>query len=366
VKCQAAELCLDTLGAGKYCDQLIAAVLADKITCIGYLVGTFDDDAQCLQRIVATNKLKSARIHLLNGPGLRNRALGAYEPHRRHTVATFSAAVERGDKDVTTAIAERAKKIESITKGKLRCLLSGVLEHDLSTKAAAKVVEILRANAPSCRVVNNPVSLRAAVLPNTIHELHGEKPSLKAPCVVSLDGIRAVAVDMPAYLKRYQHCEQIFVWDQELNCRVEGAFIDPRLRKACPTKQQFDSLLSYLDPANLKRTPAPQKIRGCSKVLKTQDGYRTGFVWKVGDHPRPGKQTVTIFPSSERWDRVRFVANGKIVDEPRFCGIANENRQHWCSNKLARQLPEGVVVQASKGRQITCRVLTNLKSGRVD
>lgn len=368
VEARAAELCLDTLGAGKYCDQVVRAVESGQVNCLGYLYGTFDDNGACLKKLANTGKVSTLRVHLLNGPGLRNRALGSYEPHRRFDIKSFSAAVERGDPAATRDLIARARDVEEATRGKIsKCFISGVLEHDLSNKAAQKVVDLLRIHAPSCRVVNNPLSSSAAVLPNTVHELHGEKPGLKGSCIVSLDGKRASSVDIGAYLRRFAHCEQVHIWDQELNCRTEGKFVDPRKRTACPTAQQFASLADYLNPSFSKASaPTAAVIRGCAKVLKANDGYKTGFVWKTADHPRPGKQSVTVFPAAERWDRVRFVSGGKVIDEPKFCGIANENRQHWCSNKLARQLPAGVIVQGIKGRQIACRVLSNPKSGRID
>lgn len=373
-----AELCFDFLGLDKYCKVATSFIDKHKIGCVGYLFNTFADEPRCLEQITKNTSVKTIRVHLFNGAGLRNKKLGNYEGFRGD-IPTFNDAIQKRNPGLLKIFIDRAKRIEKITKdNNLTCYLSPVLEDNLEAPQRLFLANLLRTYAPSCKVVINPVNHNVARVENSIHELHGydiKIPNGNNNCAVSLDGITE-PVDLKAYLTKYATCNLVFLWDQSFNCRKEGTFIDPRKRpeKDCTTASILEKYMSQVLVPKTRELPKtnPEDLKRCNKIIKAEDGYKKGFVWKISDHPRPGKQTVSVFPitNSARFEKVRIVDNRKVIDTLTFCGWANpeggKNRQHWCSNKKNNQIPSGAILQSILNKKIDCRVLDNPRSGRID
>jgi len=202
---------------------------------LGVLWRTFGTDLPKIERVLQSGKISVLRIHLLNGPGLRNNQLGPYESLWGLSLSEFRKLVRRRDPGILGIIAGEASSVcESIASRfpKVTVLCSPILEHNLSEEEFRIVFDVTSKAAPSTKIVDNPVSLTARQHPQALLELHG-RPKINAD-IVSLDGEQPKAGESPeSYLRDYPSTQVVFWWTSEMNCRTPGPFLDPRSRKAC-------------------------------------------------------------------------------------------------------------------------------------
>lgn len=229
-----------------------ARAFAEKLpegAAVGSLDWTFGTSLRPVESLLRTGRVSAYRVHLFNGPCLRNRICGRYEPHAGRTVRGFSDAWERGGRGpLRRHLARRTKAYCALFARHpgTQLLISPTLEHNLSRKAFRRQAAVVREACPAATVVDNPVGGVAAT-PGFVTERHGRRLSLKAPCVVSLDG-ETGAVDLGRFVADHRQCLS-FLWTSPLNCRrTAGPFVDPRSRPAsdCPGPGEVARLLAAL------------------------------------------------------------------------------------------------------------------------
>ena len=112
-------------------------------------------------------------------------------------------------------------------------------------------------------IIDNPVGgVKTSGLGLKV-ERHGVKATVSAPCNVSLDGDSVEDIDLPAYKSRFAKCESVYVWSRVLNCRLaSGSFVDPRKRKACPSRDQMRAMFEYMKPL-----PTAPMVAECRAVV---------------------------------------------------------------------------------------------------
>ena len=222
------------------CDAVVAAFGRAPIV-FGYLENTFGNDRRCLNRLLDHGRFAAVRVHLFNGPCVRNRRCGPYEVLAGETTGSLDRKLAAGDAALLGRMRAEMVRVRDllaphVRPGK-RYLVSGVLEHDIrDTGGARRVVQMARDvfSPLGFRVVNSPYS-GATRVGADLREGHGSNPTLSAPCVADLDGTEVS--DFAAYANRYQQCAMVLGWNTEMNCLADGeAFRDPRDRRNCPTR----------------------------------------------------------------------------------------------------------------------------------
>lgn len=197
----------------------------------GWLENSFGSECACVDRMLATEKRKVIRVHLLNGPCMRNRRCGRHEAFYGYTAASASRAIVRGRGRVVkrfSAILERTKERLSRANGKVTCYVSPCLECDLYDRARVRLANLVSAALPNCNLVDSPHS--GSCLRGTVCEGHGENPSVSVPCIVDLDGKSAAEVDLNKWVAKYGSCDLRFIWYPWMNC-IGSRFVDPIKRK---------------------------------------------------------------------------------------------------------------------------------------
>src|SRR6185503_8553950 len=79
------------------CDAVIAA-FGDRPIAFGYLEGTFGTDRRCLNRLLDHPRFAAMRVHLFNGPCIRNRRCGGYEVLAGETTTSLDKKLAEGNK----------------------------------------------------------------------------------------------------------------------------------------------------------------------------------------------------------------------------------------------------------------------------
>jgi hypothetical protein len=216
----------------------------------GNLDWTFGTSLRPVRAVLATGRVKLWRSHFFNGPGLRNGQLGRYEPHFGYSKQGFSKAWERNDRKLVMHLTNRVRKYCDLFSQFPSVILelSPTLEHNLSPRAFRAQARVVAQACPSAVIVENPVGGVNAAKGFKL-ERHGINARVDAPCNVSLDGDSVEDVDIVDYKRRFAKCETTYVWSRTLNGRLaEGSFIDPRSRKAWPTKNHLRALFEFLKP----------------------------------------------------------------------------------------------------------------------
>lgn len=250
------------------CEALIDSIKSVKDFRYAWLYNTFDNvsDGANLKCVEKLNKLKQTtmmQVHLINEPCHRNKNCGQYEFLYDITVSDYQKRLIEKDLTLLTKldayISLSAKRILPTLSDSIQCYVSPGLESNLNQLAANTLIEITKKHyGKRCQVAWNPVNNNKFSEPieGTIHELHGSKQTLKAPCIANLDGEDIEFLDRKSYingdklaedktkdyLKKYQHCKAAFLWIAEDNCIHKGATLDPRDRTNCTDKKLQNEL----------------------------------------------------------------------------------------------------------------------------
>jgi hypothetical protein len=198
---------------------------------VGWLEDSFGSSCQCANTILSQDKPKTIRVHLANGPCLRNRRCERQDVFFGYTIASAARAVKipssrlRKRLDV---LATRLKQRIEQSKGPLTCYVSPVLESDFNGPIRKTLLSAVSAILPSCIMVDNP--LRAACVAGIVCERHGINPSLRKPCIADLDGTEAKsALDLNRYNANTRQCDVQFYWTAWMNCN-SGSWRYPSAR----------------------------------------------------------------------------------------------------------------------------------------
>lgn len=222
------------------CDASIRAFDGQPVIRVGWLEQTFGSTCPCADRLLSDTRPKIVRVHLSNGPCLRNKRCGPYEVFSGETVASANRKVKRGDRVLLAKferVAIRLKNRLAKARG-VTCYVSPMLESDLDERARAILRNITSSHLPGCRLVDSPH--RRPCLKGSYCEGHGPSPSLRRPCISDLDGVSVEQVSVTNFLRATKQCDMQFIWARGFNCLKPSdvPFIDPR-RRDCRRSEGF-------------------------------------------------------------------------------------------------------------------------------
>lgn len=223
----------------------------DKLSVIrsGWLEQTFGRACPCADKLLKDKRPKEIRVHLVNGPCLRNRRCERGEVFHGFTVASANRDLKRPDSTIAKRfdkLAQRLKERLSRARGALVCYVSPVLEADIKEEQRLALHRIAGAYLPHCTLVDNPHN--RPCLPDTVCERHGDNPKVKAPCITDLDGVSAYDTHLPTYLRKTAKCDLTYLWAHGFNCNKQGAsFSGPPKRRNCAgATQDIEKLVKWL------------------------------------------------------------------------------------------------------------------------
>jgi len=217
---------------------------------LSYLERTFGDNCFCVNRLLKDPRPKIVRVHVMNGPCMRNKRCGRYEPFYGYTIASANRDILRGGKLLKKyqLLLEQVKK-RFTGVNKLTCYVSPCLECDLNERARRVLGNLVSATLPTCNLVDNP--LKSSCIKGYTCEKHGDAPRVDRPCIVDLDGTDGSKVDIKKWMAKYSHCDLRYYWEPWMNC-IRGQFVDPRERNCNYNQSIFEGALcrSFLLPSS--------------------------------------------------------------------------------------------------------------------
>jgi hypothetical protein len=216
---------------------------------VGWLEQTFGERCPCADKILQDQRPKEIRVHIANGPCLRNRRCGRYEIFYGQTIASANRRVVKGNKLLLGKfhkVLDRLAARLAASRGPLTCYVSAVLESDLNEKARSILYRLTANRLPDCVVVDNP--LRGKCIRGAVCERHGQYPGLDRPCIADLDGEAGEKISRPHFLERTRGCDLSFLWSPRMNCNGfdTSVFIDPRKRNCAYPRAYYEGLIGWL------------------------------------------------------------------------------------------------------------------------
>lgn len=212
------------------CDKTLATWQGKPIT-VGWLEDSFSATCDCADVILRQNKTKVIRVHLANGPCLRNKRCEPHDVFYGYTITSANRAAKIPNSQLRQRLDVLANKLKQRieqSKGPLTCYVSPCLECDLDGPARKALISAVSAILPSCIIVDNP--LRAACIKGTVCERHGTNPTLRSPCIADMDGTEANSiVDLKRYYAKTKQCDVRFYWSAWMNCN-SGSWKTPTSR----------------------------------------------------------------------------------------------------------------------------------------
>lgn len=326
----------------------------------GWLGTTFGERCACAEKILSDPREKFVRIHILNGPGLRNKRLGKYEsPLYGETIQSANKKIKAKDQRFLEGYRARAqdaaRTLRAADRRALRCAVSPCLECDFDADARKTLLEETRKIFPTCELVDNPLTDRC--LPGYICEKHaaGGYPRLQDPCITDLDGMDFGKADVPKFVQNSRECAAAYLWGFGMNCvdKDNPNFVDPRKRVCGMKDAVWKDLKRYMQPG--ATSPAPvspvnrKDTKGCKKVVKANDGVG-GFLLKQSDS-YPGM--VALMP--RRVGFLRLVKDGRTLAEFRYQKPYTDGRLVYRTNVTQAQVKKHT--NAVMRTDIDCRVI---------
>lgn len=328
----------------------------------------------CLNKLVSIPNLKVFELHLVNEVCMRNRNCGEYEPfyaaYGQIDSKNYDARIRRKDKDLLAKYRSILAKYypvyeKTISSGKSFIASIG-LESNLSIQSAQILIAEARKYYPQAEISWNPVDKNQRRISGTHHELHYRK-RLDAPCIYNNDGDHfyskkfgwsdRVIDDAASTLAQYRHCHAA-IWGLPDNCRDEGSFIDPRNRKNCASRKDFDAEVEIVNksrtigscPFDWKANSDDKKV--CSKVLPAIDGDNKGFLIKQSyDY----QGAVILIPKQYQPQEIEVWSAQKVWRKQKRAGTYSENGAFKGSAifrfaERAYEFPCGVMVRDPKSK----------------
>jgi len=189
----------------------------------GWLEDSFGKQCECANTILQQKKHKIIRVHLANGPCLRNKRCERHDVFYGYTIASANRAAKVPESRLRKrldALAIKLKQRIKQSKGSLSCYVSPCLECDLHGTARRYLVNAVSVHLPSCIIVDNP--LKSSCLRGTVCERHGINPNLRVPCIADLDGTEAkTLVDLIRFYNNTKHCDLRLYWSSWMNCNSD-------------------------------------------------------------------------------------------------------------------------------------------------
>lgn len=132
-----------------------------KVIRTGWLDNTFNArGCPNAERLIRESKPLDLRIHILNGPGLRNQRLERHEIHYGYTLASLERAIKRNDPRFIRKFRARLLRLKSLLakrRGEMSVMISPCLECDLSKPQRLKLLRETARVFPAYPLVDNPL-----------------------------------------------------------------------------------------------------------------------------------------------------------------------------------------------------------------
>jgi hypothetical protein len=231
------------------CEKSIQAFDGLPVIRFGWLEQTFGEQCPCVDKLLQDERPKEVRVHIANGPCLRNKRCGRYEVFAGETIGSAQRAIKATKPAIIrkyVRILDRLRSRLAKSRGALTCYVSPVLESDFDGRTRKILHSLTASYLPSCTLVDNP--LRGNCIRGVVCERHGPNPGLTSPCIADLDGIDANEISVPKFLRNTKACDMSFVWSVGLNCNGHHSqtFIDPRKRDCVQTGADIEALTGWL------------------------------------------------------------------------------------------------------------------------
>jgi hypothetical protein len=231
------------------CEKSIQAFDGLPVIRFGWLEQTFGEQCPCVDKLLQDERPKEVRVHIANGPCLRNKRCGRYEVFAGETIGSAQRAIKATKPAIIrkyVRILDRLRSRLAKSRGALTCYVSPVLESDFDGRTRKILHSLTASYLPSCTLVDNP--LRGNCIRGVVCERHGPNPGLTSPCIADLDGIDANEISVPKFLRNTKACDMSFVWSVGLNCNGHHGqtFIDPRKRDCVQTGADIEALTGWL------------------------------------------------------------------------------------------------------------------------
>lgn len=241
---------------------------------ISFLWKTFGTNIECLEKFIADPRLQTLQVHLTNGSALRNKVLRPYEPLRGENVSSLNSKLESRDKKTLKIFGREMNRANTAVLSKLdqgqACIISPILEGNLSSKAANNLFTYLKKRKPRrCLLVYNSAGV-GGQLPKgaDLMEGHGKNSIICRYCVTNLDGTdidfpfrRTVQIsnhikssEVMRYIEKRAKVVVNYLWIQEFNGKKEQSTrSDTRKRKDYPNSQLFRAVANFIVRAENKK-----------------------------------------------------------------------------------------------------------------
>lgn len=221
------------------CDKTLATWHGKPIT-VGWLEDSFGKRCECANKILQQKKRKIIRVHLANGPCLRNKRCQRHDVFYGYTIVSANRAAKIPESRLRKrldVLANRLKQRIEQSKSSLTCYVSPCLECDLNGTARKALVSAVSVTLPSCVIVDNP--LKASCLRGTVCERHGTNPTLRKPCIADMDGTEANSIlDLKRFAAKTKQCDVRFYWSSWMNCN-SGSWKTPTSRDCSHSIYQY-------------------------------------------------------------------------------------------------------------------------------
>lgn len=264
-----------------------------------------------------TGKTHKHRVHLLNSTCVTNNNCGNGDKLRGYSWGALENEAKTNGSRLNVMLCQQANRVRNWAAQfpNIEFVISPLLEHHLSRTAATNVFNNLRACVgPSYRFADSHQQAYADI-PGTIREQHGSRAI--AP-INSLDGNSVEDQNVVGYITQNSGAEFTYLWARSYNCRLEtGNFIQPNLRKECPTADQF---LWYLllqappDPVPAQRPawcPVARPLIAPALWKTAAENYGTGEV----------RSNKPVYINRSRQAQTSlYASNGILVGYLRFYG----------------------------------------------
>ena len=225
------------------CDQGIAAYKNKGQLRLSFLYDrTFGDDCSCVRAMYSDPREKITRIHLTNGPGLKNQRLQPEEVFYGETVRSAQEKIINNDallKKRFQEIAARAQKDLKASVGLNHFYVSTCLECNFEKAAREILIDWAKPYFPDAQFVDNP--LIDSCLEGYVCERHGRFPKVTSTCIVDLDGSELIDSEKNKRAQQFSNCIANFLWIPKfnLNDSLTTSFQAPRLRSSIPSEADF-------------------------------------------------------------------------------------------------------------------------------
>lgn len=230
---------------------------------LGVLDNTFSANVSHSRRSLTLLAPNYFRVHLINGPCIRNGNCGRYEIGYGYNKTTFNAALEKRAPKILKYLRERTAVWRQVASESpsTTFILSPGLEHDWTQAAFTVAADTVLGVYPGVQLDNSPDGgAYAGRYAGAWVERHGTNFQPDAD-IVSMDGAEGTDISINAFNKRVQASPRLkiaYTWSRVYNCRDQNPkWTDPRARKSCPGASQFELLAHLTD-----QRPAAPKFTG--------------------------------------------------------------------------------------------------------